>query len=627
MQAQSHSAPAARIPRGHVKCLVWDLDNTLWRGVLAEGDDIELFPWSREIIRALDERGILQSIASRNNAKQALERLRAFGLEEYFLHPQIHWGTKSESIARIAERLNIGIDSLAFVDDQPFELDEVRQRHNSVLCLPAERLPDLLAMPSFNPPHVTAESRLRRQMYLTDQMRNAAEESFEGPTEQFLASLNMVFTITHANEDDLPRLHELTARTNQLNTTGRIYSTAELDAFRKSDKHDLLVARLKDRYGTYGVIGLALIDRTTDHWRLRILLMSCRVMSRGVGSLLLHHIMRGARDAGADLVAEMIPNDRNRMMYATYKFTGFREFAKEGEVHLLRHDLEDVPAIPSHVRLHAPTTLKEPPQAVTATQVNTEHWFVRRPQAHAKVRLFCFSHAGGQPTSFIPWQKALGSSIEVCAVQLPGHGQRFREEPCRNFQALVAALHPAVHALDDLPAVYYGHSLGALLAFEVARKAPTTATSPRRLLLSGCSSPLVRETMDKRLHELHDHALTEELGKYDGTPAEVLADEGLMEMLLPVIRADFALVSDYRYHPGPKLGIPLTIMAGRDDRQVPVESIAGWAEMSSAETETLWFEGGHFFPTSSWPEVLRCLRDRLLPLAEAKTIASSVFTA
>lgn len=144
-----------------VKCVVWDLDNTVWDGVLLEDGDVKLRPGVVEVIRTLDGRGILHSIASRNDHDAAMAKLEEFGIAEYFLYPQITWDNKSDSIRVIAETINIGIDTLAFVDDQPFERDEVSYAHPQVLCvdaLDAERLPDL---PRMQPRFVTEDSRER----------------------------------------------------------------------------------------------------------------------------------------------------------------------------------------------------------------------------------------------------------------------------------------------------------------------------------------------------------------------------------------------------------------------------------------------------------------------------------
>jgi FkbH-like protein len=332
-----------------VKCVVWDLDNTVWDGVLLEDGDVKLRPGIVDVLRTLDERGILHSIASRNDHAAATAKLEELGIAEYFLHPQINWGQKSDSVRKVAEAINIGIDTLAFVDDQPFERDEVRFSHPDVLCIDAldtDTLPDL---PAMQPRFVTTDSRERRHLYRADALRKVDEESHTGAPEEFLASLRMRFTITPAQQDDLQRAEELTVRTNQLNATGYTYSYEELDAFRSSPDHELLVASLDDKYGTYGKIGLALVERSTDTWTLKLLLMSCRVMSRGVGSVLLNHLIRTAHDAGVKLRAEFVSTDRNRTMLVTYKFAGFREVAKDGDVSVLQNDYSHLQGFPPYM--------------------------------------------------------------------------------------------------------------------------------------------------------------------------------------------------------------------------------------------------------------------------------------
>jgi len=146
-------------------------------------------------------------------------------------------------------------------------------------------------------------------------------------------------------------------RTNQLNSTAVTYSYEELAAFADSPDHLLLVASLTDRFGTYGTIGLALVAKNHPVWTLKLLLMSCRVMSRGVGNVLLNHIMRLAAEAGARLRAEFIPTDRNRIMFVTYRFAGFRPAGKRDNVDLLEAPLDDVPPPPDHVVVHVDPAL------------------------------------------------------------------------------------------------------------------------------------------------------------------------------------------------------------------------------------------------------------------------------
>ncbi|MGW8848100.1 HAD-IIIC family phosphatase [Streptomyces xiamenensis] len=337
--------------RGRVKCVVWDLDHTVWDGVLLEDGDVALRPGVLETLRALDERGILLSIASRNDHDAAMRRLEELGVAEYFLAPQITWGPKSVSVEAVAKTLNIGIDALAFIDDQPFELEEVAFAHPSVLCVNADEVGGLTGRPEFTPRFRTQDAARRREMYRSGEARVRAEESFEGADEEFLATLGMVFTIDRAQVSDLQRAEELTVRTNQLNSTGATYSYEELERLSASPDHLLLMAGLDDRFGAYGRIGLALVETAGTQWRLKLLLMSCRVMNRGVGTVLLHHVMRLARRHGARLTAEFVPTDRNRVMYVTYRFAGFEETGRNGDTLVLTAADADVPEPPAYLDL------------------------------------------------------------------------------------------------------------------------------------------------------------------------------------------------------------------------------------------------------------------------------------
>ncbi len=336
-----------------LKCVVWDLDHTVWEGVLAEGDDLALRPGVKALVEELDRRGVIQSVASRNDHEPAWARLEALGLAEYFLVPQIHWGPKSESIAAIQQKLNFGIDTFAFIDDQPFEREEVAFAHPLVRVYDAAEVPQLADRAEFMPRFVTADSQQRRALYQRDFARQTAEENFDGPNDAFLASLDMRLSIAPAQPGDLERVEELTLRTHQLNTTGRTFSHEELDQLRQSPDHLLLVAELSDRYGTYGKIGLVLLETRAEAWRIDLLLMSCRVMARGVGGALITFLRQSACKAGVKLLAHFVETDRNRMMYVTYRFAGFEEVGEENGVSLLANDLSDIPPLPSYFALTA----------------------------------------------------------------------------------------------------------------------------------------------------------------------------------------------------------------------------------------------------------------------------------
>ncbi len=334
-----------------IKLVVWDLDETLWRGALLEDCYVCLRDNVVEVIQTLDRRGILQSIASRNNYDHAMGQLRRFGLAEYFLYPQINWGSKAASLKTIASSIDIGLDAVAFIDDQEFERDEVAFSLPEVSCIDPVELESLLDRPDMNPRFITEDSRLRRLMYISDLERKKAEEAFVGPREEFLATLNMDLGIGLADLEDLNRAEELTLRTNQLNTTGYTYSYEELNEFRQSDHHKLLIASLTDKYGTYGKIGLALVECAEAHWTIKLLLMSCRVMSKGVGTILINYILRLAKEAKVRLRAEFAPNGRNRLMYVFYKFANFHEMARHGGLIIFENDLSRIRDFPPYMRV------------------------------------------------------------------------------------------------------------------------------------------------------------------------------------------------------------------------------------------------------------------------------------
>ncbi|BCJ96186.1 hypothetical protein acsn021_37550 [Anaerocolumna cellulosilytica] len=335
-----------------IKCIIWDLDNTLWDGILLENNNVSLKPGIIEIIKQLDKRGILQSIASRNNYDDAMRKLFEFSLAEYFLFPEINWNAKSVSISNIQKNINIGIDSMVFIDDQLFEREEVKYVHPEITCIDALEYDSLLNNARLQHKYITKDAQRRRLMYVEDIQRQKEEESFNGTSEAFLASLDMTFVISEAQEEDLMRAIELTERTHQLNATGYTYSYDELNNYRSSDNHRLLVCELIDRYGSYGKIGLALLEINEFSIHLKLLLMSCRVMSRGVGTILLSYIMKMAKYSNKILLADFKKTDRNKMMYVTYKFANFKEVSTNEEgITVLSNDLSIIQNYPSYVRV------------------------------------------------------------------------------------------------------------------------------------------------------------------------------------------------------------------------------------------------------------------------------------
>ncbi|OFE12330.1 hypothetical protein PHACT_03590 [Pseudohongiella acticola] len=330
-----------------IKCVVWDLDNTIWDGVLLESDTLpQLRSHVRELIEALDQRGILQSVASKNEPEPAMAALAAHGLDQYFLYSQINWNAKSDSIGTIAERLNIGLDTFAFIDDQAFERDEVLSVHPQVRAFSENSLASLSGRPDFNPLYLTEDAKNRRQMYQKEELRTKAQDDFKGPQDAFLRTLDLKLQLKRASKEDLHRAEELTVRTNQLNTTGVTYSASQLGELLASEQHQVIVAELTDKYGSYGAIGLLLISEQPGQWCVDLFLMSCRVMSRGVGGVILTALRMVCRNQGLKLAAQFRETDRNRLMLITYRFAGFQH---DGD--LLLNDLSKIPALPDYMQL------------------------------------------------------------------------------------------------------------------------------------------------------------------------------------------------------------------------------------------------------------------------------------
>ncbi|WP_181771618.1 HAD-IIIC family phosphatase [Amycolatopsis pittospori] len=306
-----------------VKCLVWDLDNTLWQGTLLEGGPAEPADGVRELIAELDSRGILQSVSSKNDADLALARLTELGLAEYFVLPRIGWGPKSDSVRHIADTLKFKYSTIAFVDDQPAERAEVAFHLPEVRCYTAEQVLGLTELPEFSPGTVTVDSRRRRQMYQAGFRREAEQAAFAGPNEDFLRSLELDMRIGRAGEEELSRVEELTLRTSQMNATGVHYSDADLRALLADPGHEVLVTTLADRFGPHGAVGVLLLATGQDVWHLKLLATSCRVVSFGAGAVILNWLTDQAARAGVHLVADFRSTERNRIMEVAYRFAGY----------------------------------------------------------------------------------------------------------------------------------------------------------------------------------------------------------------------------------------------------------------------------------------------------------------
>jgi methoxymalonate biosynthesis protein len=357
-----------------VKCVIWDLDNTLLSGVYLEspqqppGAD----PAMLTVAAQLRDRGIIHAVATRNPSEAAHHAAQVTGLD--FAATECGWGRKSDAVRRIVEDLGLAADAVAFVDDDLYERAEVSFAVPEALVLSPEDMADAVGWPEFSPAIVTAEARRRGEMYAERRRRQEEARAFGGSRDAFLVYCGTQVVIGPATAADAPRLHELSVRTHQFNTTGEAVSEAEVMAWISSAEHQVTAVRLADRFGDDGLVGGCAVafrdlspggsgggvppgqapdlspggsgevvppgqapgeDGTAT---VTLLMMSCRAMGRGVIEALLAWLARSARQAGAaTLVVPCLISPRNVPLRLALAASGFRaaEGSSPGEASVL----------------------------------------------------------------------------------------------------------------------------------------------------------------------------------------------------------------------------------------------------------------------------------------------------
>jgi FkbH-like protein len=347
------------------KCIVLDLDNTLWGGILGEvgPEHIQLdtdgpgkaFYDFQTMLVNLCQSGILLSICSKNDEDLVMETLKSHPAmvikPEHLSAVRINWAPKSENIRSLAEELDIGLDTFLFLDDSPHEREEVRR------ALPAVTVPEmpndfasypsfLAALPTLNTFHVTDTDRKRYVRYFHERQRRQAKTE-EGSLEDYLASLGTKLTVQAATDHAIPRVAQLTQRTNQFNLTTKRYTEATIREKTESDKWMILTASSEDRFGDSGIVGAAIVALRDNDAELDTFLMSCRVLGRGVEDAFFHAVAYCCRQKGRKrLVAQYIPTERNRRAAA---FLAEQGALKREHDYLL--DLDQLPLPPGHVEI------------------------------------------------------------------------------------------------------------------------------------------------------------------------------------------------------------------------------------------------------------------------------------
>lgn len=322
------------------KCIVLDCDNTLWGGIIGEdglgGIDLGTAPPGngyrdfQEVLRSLRHRGILLAIASKNNPDEVDEVFKSHDAMVLSFDDisvwKVSWQPKSASISEIASELNIGVDSIVFIDDSQYEIAEVTAALPQVTCLQAPDDPATLAhmvqeSGLFRNLRVSEEDLKRTEMVAAERLRTASAAMTDG---DFLGTLGLEVAYLRAAEEHVGRIAQLTNKTNQFNLTTVRRSEAEIRALIDSNEYAVRAIRVSDRFGDYGLVGVGIIERSNEAWQIDTLLMSCRVLGRGVETAFIHALVAEAMALGAPAVlGRFVATAKNAQVEDLYPRHGF----------------------------------------------------------------------------------------------------------------------------------------------------------------------------------------------------------------------------------------------------------------------------------------------------------------
>jgi surfactin synthase thioesterase subunit len=254
-----------------------------------------------------------------------------------------------------------------------------------------------------------------------------------------------------------------------------------------------------------------------------------------------------------------------------------------------------------------PSNMPFPNQADSsrADSAQTEWLEHVRPLPFVRSRLFCLPHAGGDASQYVSWQQYFGLGIQVCPVQLPGRGRRIHQPPYRSARAAAETAYEHLGRYFDLPAVLFGHSMGALIVYELACILEDHGTPPQMLVVAGKAAPHLPPARAR--NSLGDEELIADLRALGGTPHELLEDRSALQFYLPLIRSDLAVVDDYIHRREAPLSCPILCLGGMADSTTGPESLAAWSRYTRAEFDLRIFPGDHFFVRSETPLVCEAI--------------------
>ncbi len=239
-------------------------------------------------------------------------------------------------------------------------------------------------------------------------------------------------------------------------------------------------------------------------------------------------------------------------------------------------------------------------------------WIVRpRPVVSPRVRLFCFPHAGGNGSVFKDWPTGMPEDVEVCVVELPGRGRRLSQPPLTNMNQILEALTEGGYPYKETRVAVFGHSFGALLAFEFARRLGAMNIHLIHLFVSGQAAPQLPDPEPPMGYLSDPEFISEMIRRYDGIPAEILREEEMMQLLLPVLRADMMMKETYQYQYGSLLKCPISAFGGHDDSSTTIDELAAWGDQTTGPFKLRTLPGTHFFINTARNDLLRAVAEDL----------------
>lgn len=336
-----------------LKCIIWDLDNTIWKGTLLEDSCVELKEEAVQLIKKAQSKGIIQTICSKNDYEMAMNKLVAFGMEAYFVYPQISFQSKSESVKQFLNNMHFRAEDTLFIDDMEFELNEVK------FAIPDISVKNILDWKEIDQ-LIEREKMwgktqvLRRiQSYKNEEKRLFEKNKYQDILDFFMQS-DFTIHLEPACETDLIRIEELLERSHQLNTTGISYYEEEIREMLHNKEWFVIVGEVKDKYGEYGKSALLIAQKEDRVLTVKVMIVSCRLLGKGISNYLLYYAYELARQHGFKMLnVDYVKNKYNRSMQILLQMSNFNKHLINNEKYQFCMEIE------TRVKIEKPIWIKE----------------------------------------------------------------------------------------------------------------------------------------------------------------------------------------------------------------------------------------------------------------------------